>query len=75
MDKRYIVTITNTSDAAQARIVVVDQKRSKVVHDSVTSNELVDGMKELFMTQYGNEVMFLKKDETAPPPKPEHPHE
>ncbi|HLP51493.1 MAG TPA: hypothetical protein VK154_11450 [Chitinophagales bacterium] len=69
MDKRYIATISETPDEGQMRTLVIDQKQFKIIHDSVSAKDLVEGIKKLLLTQYGDEIMFIeKKTEGAPQP-------
>ena len=69
MDKRYIATISETPDEGQMRTLVIDQKQFRIIHDSLSAKDLVEGIKKLLLTQYGDEIMFIeKKTEAAPKP-------
>ncbi|HLP19533.1 MAG TPA: hypothetical protein VK174_04500 [Chitinophagales bacterium] len=72
MDKRYIATISETPDEGQMRTLVIDQKQFKIIHDSVSAKDLVEGIKKLLLTQYGDEIMFIEKN-GGELPKPNQP--
>jgi hypothetical protein len=69
---RYIATVTESSETDRVRITVVDQKLSKIVQDTFTSNAKVEQLKQLFITQYGSELMFIESPQTPPKPNPTH---
>jgi len=71
MNKRYIATISEVTDTGQVRLVVVDQRQSKVVHDSVSAKELQGSLKKFFLIHYGTEIMFVENSQSEPP-KPHH---
>ena len=72
MIKRYIATLVDAGEK-QIRALVVDQKQSKIVHDSVFAAELKEDIKQMFRNLYGNEVMFIEKEQPQPP-QPENPN-
>jgi hypothetical protein len=71
MNKRYIATFSEVTNTEQVRLVVVDQRQSKVVHDSVSAKELQGSLKKFFLIHYGTEIMFVENSQPAPP-KPDH---
>ena len=71
MNRRYIATISEVPSTDQIRILVVDQRQSKVVHDSVSAKELQGSLRKFFLIHFGTEIMFIENTQSAPP-KPDY---
>ena len=61
MTERYLITINSIGNEDKIKVLVLDQQKMKIRHESVYARDLLDVIKAMFLDYYGHrEVKFVE---------------